>query len=144
MYRINQCLNKQLETIYHQSIQLDSFNELLRPFLPVELQDTCTVTSFVKGRLVLSVDNASKATLLRFCLPNLRDKLRTEAHLYQLGSITIDIKQPIHLAPLLKQKKKKKGLSKTAQSAVLSAADASAYLPLKEALLRLAANLSEP
>lgn len=94
MKSISQCLNKQLSTICQHSMQLEELSLKISAFLPSHFISKCQVGSFNKGCLVLTTTNAAFASEIRYLLPELRDKLRKEAGLYQLSSIKITIIAP--------------------------------------------------
>src|SRR5262245_61124963 len=91
MRRINRCLNTRLVEICQRNIQLEELNFKLGTYLPPSLQAYCRVGSFNKGSLVIVVNDAAWASQLRYMLPELRDKLRKEAGIYQLSAIKIAI-----------------------------------------------------
>lgn len=99
MRRINRCLNKQLIDLCQRSLVIDNLNNQLKDYLPKTLINHCTIASFNRGCLLI-VTNNIWATELRYCLPQLRDNLRSKAGLYQLSSIKIQIVPDI-TSPLL-------------------------------------------
>lgn len=94
MRKVNQCLNKQLISLCHKSMQIESLNEQIKCYLPSDVQNHCRVSSFEKGILTFVTDDAVWASQLRYALPEIRDRLRKEAGIYQLVStkIIIDLK----------------------------------------------------
>ncbi|WP_133128362.1 DUF721 domain-containing protein [Legionella nagasakiensis] len=135
MRRINRCLNAQLETICQRVIQLDEMNKIVSKYLPEPLHEYCQVGSFNKGCLILLVKNSAWASQLRYSLPELRNRLRTEASLYQLISIKITIEAE-KLEPSLK--KTNPLLSDVACHSIITTANQCRYIPLKKALYHLA------
>lgn len=138
MRRINRCLNKQLLTLCQQAVILDDLNLALNTYLPASLQDKCRVGSFNKGCLVIATTWPAIMTELRYCLPELRDRLRKEARLYQLMSIKLHLivdEYPIqkHTANIFRPE-----LSSKARATVQQAGELCSYEPLKKALFRLA------
>lgn len=136
MRRINRCLNNQLLEICQRTIQLEELNLKLHHFLPEALREHCHVGSFTKGCLLLSISDAAWASQLRYSLPELRDKLRSEAGLYQLTSIKVSVaNKETHKVskPLAKA-----NISTKARETILMSSEQCDYLPLKEALQRLA------
>ena len=91
MRRINSFLNQKLIDICQQAVQLEDLNSKIKAFLDEDLKDHCSVGSFNNGCLLMVVDNAVWASQLRYVLPELRDKLRKDAGIYQLSSIKISI-----------------------------------------------------
>ncbi|MDI9819222.1 MULTISPECIES: DUF721 domain-containing protein [unclassified Legionella] len=137
MRPISHCLNNQLSKICQHTLQLDALDALLKSSLPPHLVGHCQTGGFSKGCLTISIDNASWATELRYLLPELRDKLRKEAGLYQLVSIKIAIK---HADAPAKAKKQKKAatLSSAARVAIRAASEQCDDPTLKGALQQLA------
>ena len=137
MRRINRCLNTRLLDICQRTVQLEGLHATLLQYLPDTLKEHCRVGSFNNGCLVLSIEDAARATELRYHLPELRDKLRQQAGIYQLTSIKIAIitaeRETTHLT------KKTKPLSSAARETITQGGDRCHYLPLKEALHRLGA-----
>lgn len=136
MRRVGDCLNERMQTLYQQSSQLTKLTKTVNHFIPQELRSCCQVASFIQGSLTLTVSNADWATQLRYYLPELRDKLRRDAGLYQLTAIKLTIAdnvKPIKIKPI-----KKSLLSAKARDAIHTSGDECDYLPLKEALHNLA------
>ena len=135
MRTINRCLNKQLADICQRSVQLEELSSKLAQLLPEDLARECQVGSFSKGCLVLTT-STGWASLLRYALPELRDKLR-EAGMYQLSSINIAV-----IDPLIQYEKpvqqKKYLLSEKAKATIISESQQCSYEPLQRALLHLA------
>lgn len=136
MRRINHCLNGKLVTICQQSLQLEALNTKLKAYLPEALQSHCFVGSFNKGCLVLIINDPVWGSLLRYCLPELRDKLRSAAGLYQLVSIKVHVAMSEYVDST--KQKDTQVISDKARSAIMQDAEQFSYLPLKEALLHLA------
>lgn len=139
MRSISRCLNKQLTDICQRSVQLEDLSNKLAQFLPQDLAQACLVGSFNKGTLILTTTNAAWASQLRFAVPELRDKLRKEAGMYQLTSIKVAVVEPIiqyeKPAP-----QKKYVLSEQAKATIISESQNCSYEPLQKALLHLADN----
>lgn len=118
----------QLEELSHKVVQL----------LPDDLASSCQVGSFNKGCLILTTQNAAWASQLRYALPELRDRLRKEAGMYQLLSIKVDIVIP----PTLQQEEVKPkalhALTEQAKASIISESQNCSYQPLRQALLHLA------
>ena len=137
MRRINRCLNTRLIQICQRTVQLEELTSKLYSYLPSPLQDHCHVGSFNSGCLIIVASDAAWASQLRYSLPDLRDKLRKEAGIYQLSSIKVTIAtiEAIHSikrpdSPLLSNK---------ARDIITAGGDQCSYLPLKQALHHLAA-----
>lgn len=136
MRHINQCINQQLSAILSHSLKLEAYEQLLLTFLPKSLQSCCKLSSFKQGRMVIGIDNPALASELRFFLPELRDKLRTEAGFYQLAGIDIKILQALPLAkpqPIRRQYL----LTDNARHEILKESQQTTYEPLKKAWQRL-------
>jgi hypothetical protein len=89
--KIASCLNKDLIRYYQSTVDVSLLNPILKDFLPPQLQDHCQASSFVKGVLIITTTNSGFAYQLNYLLPSLREKLRSEAKLYQLASIKVKI-----------------------------------------------------
>lgn len=91
MRHISRYISSELTSIYNQSKKLAEIAQILKLCLPENLEKNCQIGSFVKGSLILVVEDAVWATQIRYFLPEIRDKLRGNAKLYQLSSIKIII-----------------------------------------------------
>ena len=91
MRPLRQCVNPQLIKICRKSMQMDSLNQIVRNYLPSNLQDHCRLCSYEKGLLTFVTNDAVFASELRFCLSDIRDKLRKEAGFFQLIATKIII-----------------------------------------------------
>lgn len=139
MRRINRCLNKQILNLCQQTIQLDELNLKLAQLLPDTLVEHCRAGSFTKGCLLLVTNKPAIATELRYFLPTLRDTLRTEAGLYQLTSIKIQINAEQYSPNKSSESSTAKPeLSSSARDAMRNAGELCSWPPLKEVLFRLA------
>lgn len=136
MRHINRCLNTKLSTICQQAMKLETLNSKLAKYIPDALREHITVTSFTNSCLVLSTSDPVWATQMRFHLPELRNKLRSEENLYQLASIKVNIMTPERAEA--KPSVKLTSLSANAQKEILAASEGCNYEPLKAALERLA------
>lgn len=139
MRRIKECLNPRLLEICQHTVQLSTLNATLKTYLHAPLAEHCQIGHFSKGCLLITTTSSAWATELRYSLPDLRDKLRKEADLHQLASIKIqvaDSNQPINFI----KTKNKTTLSSNAQAIIQTAAEQFTYLPLKQALQKLAEN----
>ncbi len=136
MRSISRCLNKQLLDLCQRSMQLEELSKKVLQLLPENLASVCQVGSFSKGCLLLTTSNAAWASQLRYALPELRDKLRKEAGMYQLSSIKIQIVETVveyekpSAAPHI--------LTEKAKATILSESEQCTYQPLKKALFNLA------
>lgn len=135
MRRISRCLNAKLTEICHQSIKLEELSQKVNAYLSEPLRGQCQVGSFHKGTLILIASNSGFASQLRYVLPDLRDHLR-HAGIYQLSSIKITVST--FTAQANQPQAKKSHLSTKARAAIIEHATHCNYLPLQEALLRLA------
>ncbi len=89
MRHITRCLNPRLAAICQHAIKLEELNEKIYGYLPETLREHCHVGSFTNSCLVLITNDPVWATQLRFTLPELRDKLRSEAGIHQLAFIKV-------------------------------------------------------
>lgn len=91
MRHITRCTNTKLTEICLQAIKLEEISAITIGYLPESLRAHCKVGSFRNGCLVLTTQDPVWAAQLRYFIPELRDKLRSEAKIYQLGSIKVTI-----------------------------------------------------
>ena len=91
MRHITRCLNTQLAQICQRAIKLEELNAKIYNYLPETLRDQCHVASFNNSCLILATSDPVWASQLRYALPELRDKLRSEAGIHQLASIKITV-----------------------------------------------------
>lgn len=98
MRPISKCLNSKLSQICMRAIQLEELSTIVLKFLPQAVSAHCQVSSFRSGILVLITSSPLWATQLRYLAPELRERLRTEANLYQI--ITVQIKLQPELTTL--------------------------------------------
>ena len=91
MRHITRCLNPQLASICQRAIKLEELNAKIYDYLPENLRERCHVGSFTNSCLVLVTNDPVWATQLRYALPELRDKLRSEAGIHQLASIKVTV-----------------------------------------------------
>ncbi len=136
MRRISHCLNPKLIDICQSVVQLEALNGILAHYLPTHFQQHCRIGSFSRGTLNLVTSDSGWATQLRYLLPEIRDKLRKEAGLFQLVSIkiTLDTK------PVLQTKTKPKcktRISEKSRQIILDTSLQCQHLPLQEALIKL-------
>jgi hypothetical protein len=136
MRPISRCLNNQLLDICQRAVQLNELNTKIKDFLPASLAEYFQVGSFNQGCLLITTTEASWANLLRYSLPELRDKLRA-AGLFKLTSIKLAVITVEYDKPFVKQRQQTL-LSATARNSIRLAGEQCSYQPLKEALLRLA------
>lgn len=133
---ISRCLNKQLLDICQRSMQLEELSKKVSQILPENLASACHVGSFSKGCLTLTTSNAAWASQLRYAIPELRDKLRKEAGMYQLTSIKIQLVEPI--VQSTKQPHTSHELTEKAKASIIRESEQCSYQPLRKALLHLA------
>ncbi len=138
MRHVSQCLNTQIMNICRQSIKLEELNAKVGLYLPETLREHCHVGSFKNSCLILIVSNAVWASQLRYMLPELRDKLRSEAGIYQLASIKITVMMT-DIASNTPSKPKSR-LSARAREMILSESARCTDAALKQALLQLGSN----
>ncbi len=136
MHPIQRCLNPQLIAMCKKSIQIESLNDKVSDYLPVTLKPHCTVASFTQGCLNLIVDDPVWASSLRFILPEMRDKLRVQAGMYQLTSIKITINKNCN-TPNKAKAKPGRELSAQARNIIQDSSEQCSYEPLKKALKAL-------
>lgn len=95
MRHITNCFNRDLAKLRSQAVELETVHKLIMQYIPTEIKPNCQVSAFNAGCLILTVNDAIWASQLRFMLPEIRDKLRKEANLYQLSSIKVKINRDL-------------------------------------------------
>lgn len=120
-----------------RSIQLEELSSKVAQLLPAHLAAVCRVGSYNKGCLVLTTQDSVWASQLRYALPELRDRLRKEAAMYQLSSVQIMVQIPT-TAGAQKNRATPPHLSDGAKATIINESQQCAYQPLKKALLHLA------
>lgn len=136
MRRINHCINNKLQSICQRAMQLEEINNLLQHYLPSDLKEHCYAGSFNRGHLILVATDPTWATQVRYSVPELRDKLRVEAKLYQLTSIAVSVQ--CNMEKSVSSKKKLPAISDKAKREIRMAADRCRHFELKNALYNLA------
>ena len=141
MKAINQCLNQQLTVFYNKTTELKQINNTMQQFLPSSLKNYCYLAAIINGRMIINLNEISLATELRYFLPELRDKLRKEANLFQITKIDIRIaeQQKINNTP-----NNKLNLSKNVYNTIMDASLNSNYKPLQAAWEKMANNIKHP
>ena len=92
MQHIARCLNPAMSKVCEHVLTLETLTAVVRGYFTDDhVKSHCTVTSFNKGCLVLTVSNAMWASQLRYQLPALRDYLRQHAGLHQLITLKLNI-----------------------------------------------------
>ncbi|WP_298627821.1 DUF721 domain-containing protein [uncultured Legionella sp.] len=142
MRSISRCLNKQLLDLCQRSMLLEELSNKVKQLLPENLASACHVGNFSKGCLTLSTTNAAWASQLRYAIPELRDKLRKEAGMYQLTSIKILIAEATAI-PYEKTNVSAHVLTEKAKATIISESEQCTYQPLQKALLHLATGEKE-
>lgn len=137
MRPITHCTNKQLTQICRQAVQLEILALKILPLLPDSIRKHCKVSAYLKGCLVLSTSDAIWASQLRYCLPEMRDKLRKEGILPGLTAIEIAV-QIVPLKTPSKTRSKVFQLSEEAKACIIRESQSCTYQPLQKALLNLA------
>ncbi|HHF7365722.1 TPA: DciA family protein [Legionella bozemanae] len=137
MRSISRCLNKQLTDLCQRSVQLEELTNKIKLMLPEALANECQVGSFNKGCLLLTTTDAAWASQLRYAIPELRDKLRKEAGMYQLSSIKVTVIEP-QIQYEKSRPLQKHELSEKAKAIIISESQSCTYEPLQKALLHLA------
>ncbi|KTD22182.1 Zn-ribbon-containing, possible RNA-binding protein-like protein [Legionella lansingensis] len=137
MRQVNRCLNPQLAALCEKAMELAALNNLIKKYLPLSLVEYCRVGSFNKGCLVI-VTASAWATELRYIIPDLRDKLRKQAGLYQLTGIKISIDEANEHGISTTKMKKAIQISDPARAIIYTASSEFTYEPLKKALQKLA------
>ncbi len=142
MRKIIQCLNHQLNDILQRTLLIEEINIKLISYLPDNLKTHCYAGSFNRGNLVIVASDPVWASQLRYSLPELRDKLRAEAGIYQLSSIKVIVAIVEKITP--QTFSNKITLTNNARAIISQSGDECTYLPLKNALHQLAKNKPQP
>ncbi|OGV31398.1 MAG: hypothetical protein A3E88_02960 [Legionellales bacterium RIFCSPHIGHO2_12_FULL_35_11] len=95
MRHISQCLNSKIAKTCMQTKKISDISNFMQNIIPNDILNNCKVGSFLRGSLVIIVNDAVWASQLRYLLPEIRDKLRNEMKLYELSSIKISIDKEI-------------------------------------------------
>lgn len=95
MRHITNCFNRDLTKLKSQADELAIVHKQIMQYIPAEIKPNCQISAFNSGCLILTVNDAIWASQLRFMLPEIRDKLRKEANLYQLTSIKVKINRDL-------------------------------------------------
>ena len=137
MKKIHHVKDILLGSLLTKAKELVNLNHLISSYLDPAIQAHCHVANYRAGLLVLEVTSSTFATLLRYQVPELRDKLRKQAHLHELVSIKICV-QDHHEDPKNHRPQQKACLSTTSRKHIKEMAGSVKDPELQEALLRLA------
>jgi len=137
MKTIKHCINPRIIDLCHRAIKLEILDMKIKAFLPEALRDICQAGSFDNGCLTLITSDAVWATPLNFLKGELRDYLRKEAGLTQLGSIIVKI-MPLSNQNTSTTIKPSQTLPARAREAIMELADNCQIPALKQALHKLA------
>lgn len=135
MRHITRCLNPQLSDICQRAIKLEELNAKIYRYLPDNLREQCYVGSFTNSCLVLVTTDPVWASQLRYALSELRDKLRSEAGIYQLASIKVVVSMQNNMT--VSKPPVKPVLSEKASEILRSAAEQFTYAPLRKAFQQI-------
>jgi hypothetical protein len=135
MRRIHRYMNQSLQSICKRVLQLEELDAKLQAVLPSMLQGKCHVKSFNQNCLSIIAVDPVWATQLHYCLPEIRDKLRKEAGIYQLTSIKVTVSSSTLASS--RPKSFLPSISTKAQATIIAEAEQCHYAPLKEALIKL-------
>lgn len=138
MKRIQYCFNSILAEICQNAIAIEGLTQTVLSLLPKEFSKLVQISSWHKGTLTLVASDAGCATRLRYHLPELRNRLRSEAKLYQLASIKINILMENYTHQTPPAKKSSKKISESSLAHLQKASQSLPEGPLKEALMKLA------
>lgn len=113
MRHITRCVNPRLADLCQRAIKLEELSEKIYTYLPEALRDQCHVGSFNNSCLILIVTDPIWATQLRYTIPELRDRLRSEAGIHQLASIKIALNTDLPSETTTKEKSPTRKLTTT-------------------------------
>lgn len=105
-----------LEQVLERVESLRRLNERVMLCVDPDLQAHCQVANFRQGCLVMVVDSAVWATRLRYSFPELLNRLRFEARLFEVSSLQCVVRK-VSMPQI--SKNKEKSLSLTAENAQL-------------------------
>lgn len=89
LQKIGDWLSLHMPDLVKQSTQVASIQTSLQKLLPEHLQAVCKAAGFQRGILFIGLCNTLYATELRFAIPELISRFRTEGGLPQLVDIQI-------------------------------------------------------
>ena len=142
MRRISHCLNTKLAEIYQRAIILDELNAKVFNFIPEQFRAHFSVGSFTNGCLVFVTADPVWASQLRYHLPELRERLRKDAGIYQLASIKISVSADSMLQAK-PSNRQIRPLSAKAREVIIAGSEQCDYAPLQMALEQLASNATK-
>jgi hypothetical protein len=134
---IQQQTTELLPNLSQKIAQLQRLNELWQKYIEMKLAKHSRVANWREGRLVIEVDSANWATHLRYSLPELLIKLKTEKELAELKYIEWYIR-PVETAAIKKQARKPAPISLENSQLITDAATHIEHDKLKQVLLALA------
>ncbi len=133
---IQQQTDNLLPNLQQKMAQLRRLNELWQKYIDMQLTQHTRVANWRDNCLVIEIDSAAWATHVRYSLPDLVRKLKTEKELADLKYINWYI-QPTAAAPK-KSTRKANPLSPSNSQTLLEAAEHIGNEKLKKALVGLA------
>ena len=72
--------NTQLHALYKKSAEIQKLDAVVKKHLDVDLAKHCHVANLNQSALIIAAENASWGTRLRYAIPELLSKLRSENH----------------------------------------------------------------
>lgn len=138
---IKHCLNntsKQLNKIINKVHSLQILTQKLHSHLDRKLSHHCQVADFYDGKLVIAVTNGSWATLIRYAIPDLLEKLRREKEFDFLQQIQCIIQPTLFTA---QKNRTIPFLSPTNSQIIQTTAQNIKHAKLRHALLHLSKNV---
>lgn len=127
--------NAALKNLMQRAQLLEKLNLQLQRHLPAQFSAHCRLANVDNGTLIVHVDNASYASLLRFQAPNLCKTLSTELEL-NIQTMKVKVRPIQHLKP--NANTNSLSLPKSAASILQQAAADMDTSSLKSALEKLA------
>lgn len=131
-----------LPNLSQKIAQLKRLNELWQKYIDIKLAKHSRVANWRDGRLVVEIDNANWATHIRYSLPELLSKLKTEKELTELKYIEWYIQPPETIA-ITKKAHKPAPLSTENSQLIMEAAEHIEHAKLKQVLLSLAKRIDD-
>ncbi len=129
-----------LRKIVRQAQRLLAMNQIIIPFLPVNLRSHCQTAQITATSLTLIVDSAAWLTHLRYLKPQLLEQLKTQPQCVNLKEIIFRIQPSQNASPEKVEPTKPRELSTDNKELLRSTASIVNDPLLKKALLKMASD----
>lgn len=141
--KLGECRNDMLSLFYGKLSELKTCEKLVKKHLPERIAQHCSITDTRNGSIIITANNSSILSLLRYEKSELLQKLRTKEKMYALRSIDIKLAISEQLPPQRKLSNKTTSLSSKSYESIHATATQCTYSPLKRALEKLEQTLKE-